>query len=36
MGPDGSPERWPVIALSNIVKRYVMGGIDVYATQAFR
>ena len=33
MGPDGSPRRWPVIALSNIVKRYVMGGNDVYATR---
>jgi putative ABC transport system ATP-binding protein len=33
MGPNGSPARWPVIALSNIVKRYVMGGNDVYATR---
>ncbi len=33
MGPDRSPNRWPVIALSNIVKRYVMGGNDVYATR---
>ena len=33
MGPDGSTNRWPVIALSNIVKRYVMGGNDVYATR---
>ncbi len=30
---DGSAQKWPVIALSNIVKRYAMGGNDVYATR---